>query len=129
MLAIIATALAALIGLAVVAMGTTGMLKPQFFATFGIPGTAPGPVLDNWLTVKGGRDVGTGLMLLVVTAFGTTSLGSTSLAGWVMLAATVMPVFDGLIVLRSKGPRAAASGVHFATAAGMAVIAALLLLA
>ncbi|WP_329475053.1 DUF4267 domain-containing protein [Kribbella sp. NBC_01484] len=124
MLAIIATALAALIGLAVVAMGTTGMLKPQFFATFGIPGTAPGLVLDNWLTVKGGRDVGTGLMLLVVTA-----LGTTSLAGWVMLAATVMPVFDGLIVLRSKGPRAAAYGVHFATAAVMAVIAVLLLLA
>ena len=124
MLAIIATALAALIGLAVVAMGTTGMLRPQFFATFGIPGTAPGPVLDNWLTVKGGRDVGTGLMLLVVAA-----LGTTSLAGWVMLAATVMPVFDGLIVLRSKGPRAAAYGVHFATAAVMAVIAVLLLLA
>jgi hypothetical protein len=124
MLAIIAAVLAGLIGLAVVAMGTTGMLKPQFFATFGIPGTAPGPVLDNWLTVKGGRDVGTGLMLLVVTA-----LGTTSLAGWVMLAATVMPVFDGLIVLRSKGPRAAAYGVHFATAAVMAVIAVLLLLA
>ena len=124
MLAIIATALAALIGLAVVAMGTTGMFKPQFFATFGIPGTAPDPVLDNWLTVKGGRDVGTGLMLLVVAA-----LGTTSLAGWVMLAATVMPVFDGLIVLRSKGPRAAAYGVHFATAAVMAVIAVLLLLA
>jgi hypothetical protein len=124
MLAIIATALAALIGLAVVAMGTTGMFKPQFFATFGIPGTAPNPVLDHWLTVKGGRDVGTGLMLLVVIA-----LGTTSLAGWVMLAATVMPVFDGLIVLRSKGPRAAAYGVHFATAATMAVIAVLLLLA
>jgi hypothetical protein len=124
MLAIFATALAALIALAVVAMGTTGMLKPQFFAAFGIPGTAPDPVLDNWLTVKGGRDVGTGLMLLVVTA-----LGTTSLAGLVMLAATVMPVFDGLIVLRSKGPRATAYGVHFATAAVMAVIAVLLLLA
>ncbi len=93
-------------------------------ARFRIPGTAPDPVLDHWLTVKGGRDVGTGLMLLVVAA-----LGTTSLAGWVMLAATVMPVFDGLIVLRSKGPRAAAYGVHFATAAVMAVIAVLLLLA
>lgn len=124
MLAIIATALAALIGLAVLAMGATGMLRPQFFATFGIPGTAPDPVLDSWLTVKGGRDVGTGLMLLVVIA-----LGTTSLAGWVMLAATVMPVFDGLIVLRSKGPRAAAYGVHFATAAVMVVVAVLLLLA
>jgi hypothetical protein len=128
-LAIIATVLAALIGLAVVAMGTAGMLKPQFFATFGIPGTAPDPVLDHWLTVKGGRDVGTGLMLLVVTALGTTTLGTPTLTAWVMLAATVMPVFDGLIVLRSKGPRAAAYGVHFATAAVMTIIATLLLLA
>lgn len=124
MLAVIATALAALIGLAVVAMGITGMLRPQFFATFGIPGTGPDPVLDHWLTVKGGRDVGAGLMLLVVAV-----LGTTSLTGWVMLAATVMPVFDGLIVLRSKGPRAAAYGVHFATAAVMVVIAVLLFLA
>lgn len=125
MLDLIATALAALIGLAVVAMGATGMLKPQFFAGFGIPGTPEDdPVLDHWLTVKGGRDVGTGLMLLVATL-----LGTTALAGWVMLAAAVMPVFDGLIVLRAKGPRAAAYGVHFATAAAMVLISVLLLLA
>lgn len=125
MLAVIATALAAVIGLAVVAMGATGMLKPQFYAGFGIPGTpADDPVLNAWLTVKGGRDIGTGLMLLVAVAFGTTAL-----AGGVMLAAAVMPVFDGLIVLRAKGPRAAAYGVHLATAATMVAIAALLLLA
>ncbi|MDA1358881.1 DUF4267 domain-containing protein [Glycomyces luteolus] len=125
MLAIIATALAALIGLAVVAMGTTGMLKPQFFMGFGIPGTpADDPVLNHWLTVKGGRDIGTGLMLLVATA-----LATTSVTGWIMLAAAVMPVFDGLIVLRSKGARATAFGVHFATAAAMVVIAVLLLIA
>jgi hypothetical protein len=125
MLAIIATALAALIGLAVVAMGTTGMLKPQFYTGFGIPDTqADDPVLNAWLTVKGGRDIGTGLMLLVVTL-----LGATPLIGWVMLTAAVMPVFDGLIVLRAKGPRATAYGVHFATAASMVVIAVLLLLA
>lgn len=125
MLAVIATALAGLIGLAVIAMGTTGMLKPQFYLGFGIPGTpADDPVLNSWLTVKGGRDFGTGLMLLVVTV-----LGATPLIGGVMLAAAVMPVFDGLIVLRAKGPRAAAYGVHFATAATMIAIAVLLLLA
>lgn len=125
MLAVIATVLAALIGLAVVAMGTTGMLKPQFYMNFGIPGTpADDPVLNHWLTVKGGRDIGAGLMLLVATL-----LGTTFLAGWVMLAAAVMPVFDALIVLRAKGPRAAAYGVHLATAAAMVVIGVLLLLA
>lgn len=125
MLAVIATVLAGLIGLAVIAMGTTGMLKPQFYMGFGIPGTpADDPVLNSWLTVKGGRDFGTGLMLLVVTF-----LGATPLIGGGMLAAAVMPVFDGLIVLRAKGPRAAAFGVHFATAATMIAIAVLLLLA
>ena len=92
----ITTALAALVALAVVAMGATGMFRPQFFTGFGIPGTsADDPVLASWLTVKGRRDIGTGLMLLVVTL-----LGTTALSGWVMLAAVVMPVFDGLIVLR-----------------------------
>jgi hypothetical protein len=125
MLAIIATVLAGIIALAVLAMGTTGMLKPQFYMGFGIPDTpADDPILNSWLTVKGGRDFGTGLMLGVVTV-----LGATSLTGWVMLAAAVMPVFDGLIVLRAKGPRAAAFGVHFATAATMIAIAVLLLLA
>jgi hypothetical protein len=125
MLAIIATVLAGIIALAVLAMGTTGMLKPQFYMGFGIPGTpADDPILNSWLTVKGGRDFGTGLMLGVVTV-----LGATSLTGWVMLAAAVMPVFDGLIVLRAKGPRATAFGVHFATAATMIAIAVLLLLA
>lgn len=125
MLAVIATVLAALVALAVVAMGATGMFRPQFFTGFGIPGTsADDPVLASWLTVKGGRDIGAGLMLLVVTL-----LGTTALSGWVMLAAVVMPVFDGLIVLRAKGPKAAAYGVHFVTAASMALIAVLLLLA
>ncbi|MBO3734727.1 DUF4267 domain-containing protein [Glycomyces niveus] len=124
MLAIVAYSLASLIGLAVVAMGATGMLKPQFYAGFGIPGTpADDPVLNSWLTVKGGRDFGSGAMLLVAIA-----LGTSSVAGGVMLAAAVMPVFDGLIVVRAKGPRSASYGVHFSTAAVMVVVAALLFL-
>ncbi|MFG3342949.1 DUF4267 domain-containing protein [Glycomyces sp. NPDC048151] len=127
MLATIATVLAAVVALAVVAMGITGMLRPSFYAGFGIPGTAEAqddPVLTAWLTVKGNRDLGSGLMLLIVTL-----LGTTSLAGWVMLAAAVMPICDGLTVLRAKGPRAAAIGVHLTTAASMMLIAVLLLLA
>jgi hypothetical protein len=44
-----------------------------------------------------------------------------------MLAATLIPVGDALIVLRSKGPRAAVYGIHGATALVMAVITILLL--
>lgn len=120
-----ATVLAWAIGLAVVAMGVNNLLRPQVLAGFGIPGTrADDPVLRAWLAVKAGRDIGSGLMLVAAVA-----LGTPALAGWVMLAAVVMPVCDALVVLRAKGPRAAAYGVHFATAAVMAVVGALLLLA
>ena len=70
-----------------------------------------------------GRDFGAGAMLLVAIAFGTTGL-----AGGVMLAAALIPVFDGLIVVRAKGPRSASYGVHFPTAVVMIVAAVLLLL-
>jgi hypothetical protein len=44
-----------------------------------------------------------------------------------MLAATFIPVGDALIVLHSKGPKAAAYGIHAATALVMVVITILLL--
>jgi hypothetical protein len=44
-----------------------------------------------------------------------------------MLAASGLPVGDALIVLRSKGPKATAYGVHAATAAVMLVSSVLLL--
>lgn len=51
------------------------------------------------------------------------------LRGWFMLAATGIPIGDALIVLRSKGPKAAAYGVHGATAVVMLAITMLLLAA
>jgi len=53
--------------------------------------------------------------------------GSARLLGWFMLAATLIPVGDALIVLRSKGPKTAGYGIHGATALVMAVITVLLL--
>jgi hypothetical protein len=46
-----------------------------------------------------------------------------------MLAAAAIPVADGVIVLRTGGPRAIAFGVHHATAAVMLTTAGLLLAA
>jgi hypothetical protein len=45
-----------------------------------------------------------------------------------MLAATLIPIVDGLIVLRHHGPRLVAFGIHWATAIFMLVSAGLLLL-
>ncbi|GAA4201884.1 DUF4267 domain-containing protein [Actinocatenispora rupis] len=124
MLATIATILAVLVGAAVIVMGTVPFWAPRAAAGFGIPDT---PVDDRtfraWLTVKGMRDIGLGVLLLVVLIAGTPHL-----LGWVLLAAAVIPAGDAVIVLRSNGPRTTAYGVHAATAAVMLAISTLLLI-
>jgi hypothetical protein len=124
-LAIIATVLAALVGAGIIAMGASSFFAPQNAAGFGIPDTpTEDPVFRSWLMVKAVRDIGCGLLLFVVLAF-----GSTQLVGLFMLAAAFIPIGDALIVWRSKGPKSAVYGVHGATAAGMLVISVLLLIA
>jgi hypothetical protein len=44
-----------------------------------------------------------------------------------MIAASIIPIGDGINVLRHDGPKATAYGVHGATAAAMVATAALLL--
>ncbi|MEV0646359.1 DUF4267 domain-containing protein [Phytomonospora sp. NPDC050363] len=125
MLATIATVLAGLIGAGVILMGTGSFWAPQGAAGFGIPDSpTEDPAFRSWLAVKGMRDIGAGLLILVVV-FG----GSTTLLGWTLLAATAIPVGDAVIVLRAKGPKSAAYGVHGATALVMLVISVLLLIA
>jgi hypothetical protein len=122
MLTTIATVLAGLIGVGITAIGIRFLWQPrQSAASFGIPDTsAP----DPWLRVKGVRDIAYGLIDFVLIAN-----GAPRLLGAFVLAATFVPVGDALIVLRSKGPRAAAYGIHGATAAVMVVIAAVLIAA
>ncbi|NUT38230.1 MAG: DUF4267 domain-containing protein [Hamadaea sp.] len=123
MLVIIATVLAGLIGAAVILMGAQFFWKPQAAAGFGIPGTpTEDAVFQSWLHVKGVRDIAAGLGIVILAAAATPHL-----LGWYLLATTAIPVGDALIVLRSKGPKATAYGVHFATAAVMLVISVLLL--
>ena len=69
------------------------------------------------------RDIATGLFVVVLMA-----AGATHLVGWVMLAATIIPIGDATIVLRSGGSKSIAWGVHGVTAAVMLVTTALLLL-
>ncbi|MEU4606259.1 DUF4267 domain-containing protein [Kribbella sp. NPDC023972] len=121
----IATVLAALIGAGVVFMGTSFFWAPQGAAGFGIPDTPTGDrTFHAWLAVKGVRDIASGILILIVLIGGTPHL-----LGWVMLAASAIPVGDASIVLRSKGPKAVAYGVHGATAVVMLAIGALLLIA
>ncbi|MBB5081974.1 DUF4267 domain-containing protein [Nonomuraea endophytica] len=125
MLSTIATVLAGLIGAGVIFMGAHFFWAPHSAAGFGIPGTpTEDPGFRAWLSVKAMRDIVAGVLILIVLVGGTTHL-----LGWIMLAAAVIPVGDAVIVLRSKGPKATAYGVHAATAAVMLVIGALLLIA
>ena len=123
MLITVATVLAGLIGVGIIVIGALGLLAPQGAAGFGIPNTpTEDPTFRAWLSVKAVRDIASGVLTFIVL------IGATpQLLGWFMLAATGMPVGDALIVLRSKGPRATAYGVHAATAAVMLVIGVLLL--
>ncbi|MEV0300767.1 DUF4267 domain-containing protein [Streptomyces prasinus] len=124
MLTDVATVLAGLIGAGIIFMGARAFWAPQAAVGFGIPDT---PTEDRtfqaWLAVKAVRDMASGLFVFVLLVG-----GSSHLLGWFMLAATVIPVGDALIVLRSNGPKAAAYGIHGATAAVMLVISVLLLI-
>ncbi|MFF5212968.1 DUF4267 domain-containing protein [Streptosporangium sp. NPDC000396] len=125
MLTNIATVLAGLIGAGVIFMGTSFFWAPQAAVGFGIPDTpAEGRTFHAWLSVKGVRDIASGVFIFIVLIGGTTHL-----LGWFMLAASAIPVGDAVIVLRNNGPKAAAYGVHGATAVVMLAISALLLIA
>ncbi|MFJ2034283.1 DUF4267 domain-containing protein [Streptosporangium sp. NPDC087985] len=125
MLSNIATVLAGLIGAGIIFMGARAFWAPQAAVGFGIPDT---PTEDRsfhaWLSVKGVRDIASGLFIFILLAGGTTHL-----LGWFMLAASAIPVGDAVIVLRSNGPKAAVYGIHGATAVVMLAISALLLIA
>ncbi|MFC4337554.1 DUF4267 domain-containing protein [Salininema proteolyticum] len=125
MLLIIANVLAGLIGAGIIVIGLRELFAPRTAADFGIPNTPTGsPNFQAWLSVKAVRDIASGAFIFILMAN-----GSPDLFGWFMLAAAFIPAGDCLVVLRSKGPKSAAYGIHGATAAVMLVISALLIAA
>lgn len=113
-----ATALTGLAGAALVLMGARAFWAPHAAAGFGIPDTpTEDPSFRAWLGVKAVRDIVCGLLILVLVVG-----AEPHLLGWSVLVAAVIPVGDATLVLRSKGPRATAYGVHAATALVMALI-------
>lgn len=123
MLVTIATVLAGLIGAGIIFIGARVFWAPQGATGFGIPDTPTGDrTFQAWLTVKGVRDMASGVVVFVLMA-----VAAPQVLGWYMLAASGIPVGDALIVLRSKGSKAAAYGIHGATAAVMVVISVILL--
>ncbi|MGW4650173.1 DUF4267 domain-containing protein [Kitasatospora sp. NPDC004289] len=118
----LATVLAAL-GIAFVLwFGSGFLLTPQTMASgFGLPDW-PTEQGTGFLAVKGIRDLGLALVLLVLLL-----TGRRRSLGWAMLAAATIPIGDMSLILARHGDTTTALTVHGLTALGVLLTAALLL--
>jgi Domain of unknown function (DUF4267) len=111
------------IAIAIIFIGCRFLLAPSTAAAaYGVPVGAE-PHARAYLSAKGIRDIASGLFVAILIAH-----RAAHVLGWFMLAATLIPIADGAIVLREGGSRAVAFGVHGATAIAMLVISGLLLI-
>jgi hypothetical protein len=115
--------LAGLLAAGIIFIGARFLVAPRVAAGYGVPADLNQPSADAYLSVKGVRDIATGLFVVILLI-----AGATQLAGWAMLAATIVPVADATIVLRNGGSKSTAWSVHGATAAVMLITSALLLI-
>lgn len=121
---IIGYVLAGLLAAAIIGIGARFLLAPHVAAAgYGVLPDLDAPGAGAYLSVKGVRDIATGLFVFILMA-----AGAPHLVGWVMLAATIIPLADAAIVLRNGGSKSIAWGVHGVTAAVMLVTSALLLI-
>jgi hypothetical protein len=120
----LATVLVWVVAVGIALIGARALWTPQAAVDFGIPGTrAEEASFRAWLRVKADRDIGAGLLMVVVLIGGTSHL-----IGWITLVGAVMPLCDALISRNSGGPAKTYLGVHGVTAAVMVVAGALLAL-
>jgi hypothetical protein len=119
----IAYVLAGLMAAGIVFIGARFILAPRVAAAYGVQPDLGQRSVGAYLSVKGVRDIASGLFVLILIA-----AGAAHLLGWVILAATVIPLADTAIVLRHGGSKAIAFGVHGLTALVMLGTSALLLL-
>jgi len=119
----VAYALAGLIAAAIMFIGARFLVAPRVAAAgYGVQPDLGQPSVGAYMSVKGIRDIASGLFVVILMA-----AGQTQLLGWVLLAATIIPIADAIIVLRDGGAKSVAYGVHGATAVVMLVTSALLL--
>lgn len=123
LLTYIAYALSGLIGLGIIFVGARFLLAPSTAAAgYGVTVEQETGRVGAYLAAKGVRDIASGLFVFILIAF-----QATHILGWVMVAATIIPIVDAIIVLTHNGSKATAYGVHGATAAVMLATAGLLL--
>jgi hypothetical protein len=120
----VAYVLAGILAAGIIFIGARFIIAPRVAsAGYGVPADPNQSSVGAYLSVKGVRDIATGLFVIILIL-----ARATHLVGGVMLAATIIPVADAAIVLRSGGSKAIAWGVHGVTAAVILVISVLLLI-
>ncbi len=114
--------LTGLLAAAIIFIGGRFVVAPRVAAAgYGVLPDLNQPGAGAYLSVKGVRDIATGLFVIILMA-----VGATHLLGWEILAASIIPIADAAIVLRNGGSKSIAYAVHGGTAAIMLVTAALL---
>jgi hypothetical protein len=110
--------LSGLIAAAIIFLGARFWLAPtSASAGFGIANSpAPSIGFTAWLSVKGTRDILSGLFVILLM-----TEGSPHLLGEFMLLASLIAFGDMVTVLRSRGSRALAFGMHGLT--GVIIVA------
>ncbi|HEX5117679.1 MAG TPA: DUF4267 domain-containing protein [Pseudonocardiaceae bacterium] len=109
-MSIAATVLTALLGATVVWIGLRFLLVPEPAAAgYGVPASARGDA-SAYLTIKGVRDgmLGVITLVLLITA-------PHPVVGWFLLAVSLIPFGDMVIVLRHHGSKALAYAMHGGT--------------
>jgi hypothetical protein len=115
--------IAGLIAAGIVFIGARFILAPRVAAAgYGVQPDVSQQSVGAYLSVKGVRDIASGLFLFILIA-----AGATQLLGWIILAAIIIPLADAAIVLSHGGSKSIAWGVHGLTAIVMLITAALLL--
>src|SRR5262249_12311920 len=115
--------LSGVIAAGIIFIGCRFLLAPSTAAAaYGVP-AGRGPPFRAYLSAKGMRDVASGLFIAILMGY-----GSAHVLGWFMLAATLIPVVDGAIVLHHGGSKIVAFGIHGGTAVVMLIISGLLLI-
>jgi hypothetical protein len=109
--------LSGVIAVGIIFIGGRFLLAPSLAATgYGVPaGTEPHS--RAYLSAKGIRDIASGLFIAILIAY-----GSAHVLGWFMLAATLIPIADAVIVLHQGSSRTVALGVHGGAAVAMLII-------
>src|ERR1700726_1960792 len=122
---LIGNVLSGLIALAIIFLGSRFWFAPaSASADFSIAGPPPPSTgFTAWLSVKGTRDIASGLFVILLMA-----KGSPRLLGEFMLVASLIAFADMATVLRSGGSRALAFGMHGLTGLVIAATGACLIL-